>query len=93
MPSNFLPACASRAVAIAALLAFPAFARAADDAPGCAVGVVKCPKKPVSWEMCNKNDLLDFYVPGLPTTGDRSSVARDASALKVSSPDKTHYVL
>ncbi|MFI4969513.1 MAG: LPS-assembly protein LptD [Lysobacterales bacterium] len=63
------------------------------DAPGCPVGVVKCAKKPVSWEMCSKNDLLDFYVPGLPTEGDRSSVPRDASALKVSSPDKTHYVL
>lgn len=55
--------------------------------------MLKCPKKPVSWEMCGKNDLLDFYVSGLPTTGDRKSVARDASALKVTSPDNTHYVL
>ncbi|HEY0180312.1 MAG TPA: LPS-assembly protein LptD, partial [Dokdonella sp.] len=68
-------------------------APAADDAPACPVGVFKCPKKPPSWELCKKNDLLDFYVPGLPTDGDRSLVPKDASALKVSSPDKTHYVL
>lgn len=63
------------------------------DAPNCPVGVFKCPQKPISWEMCSKSDLLDFYVPDLPTTGDRSSVPRDASALKVTSPDKSHYVL
>ncbi len=63
------------------------------DAPDCPVGVFKCPPKPETWGMCGKNDLLDFYVPGLPTTGDRASVPRDASALKVTTPDKTHYVL
>ncbi|MFC5488338.1 LPS-assembly protein LptD [Dokdonella soli] len=94
MPSIPLTARRRRSLALAILLALPAAAHADDnDAPGCPVGVVKCPKKSVSWEMCRKNDLLDFYVPGLPTEGDRSSVPRDASAQKVSSPDKSHYVL
>ncbi|MEP7096528.1 MAG: LPS assembly protein LptD [Dokdonella sp.] len=87
------PANRRRSLALAILLALPVAAFAADGAPDCPVGTLKCPKKPVSWEMCGKNDLLDFYVPGLPITGERKSVARDASALKVTSPDKTHYVL
>jgi len=78
---------------LALLYVLPTLAQADDDAPACPIGTFKCKKKPVSWEMCKKNDLLDFYVPGLPTDGDRSTVARDASALKVQSPDKTHYVL
>ena len=77
----------------AASMAHAAADAAAGDAPACPVGVFKCPKKPVSFELCGKNDLLDFYVPNLPVTGDRSSAPRDASALKVSSPDKTHYVM
>jgi len=87
------PACRRSCLALALLLALPAVAQADDDAPSCPVGVFKCPKKPISWEMCKKNDLLDFYVPGLPTEGDRGSVAKDASALNVQSTDKTHYVL
>ncbi|MEO6690333.1 MAG: LPS assembly protein LptD [Dokdonella sp.] len=71
----------------------PAAQAADDDAPACAAGVLKCPKKPVSFDMCGKNDLLDFYVPGLPTEGDRSKSPRDASAAKVTSPDKVHYTL
>ena len=83
-----------RLLASTILLALCATAHAKDDsAPDCPVGVFKCPKKPVSWEMCGKNDLLDFYVASLPTTGDRAAAVRDASALKVSTPDKTHYVL
>ena len=41
--------------------------------------------------MCKRNDLLDFYMPGLPTEGDRSSVASDLSARKVEASDSTHY--
>lgn len=74
-------------------LALPAAHAADGETPACPAGVLKCPKKPVSFEMCGKNDLLDFYVPGLPTEGDRSKAPRDASALKVSSPDDAHYVL
>jgi LPS-assembly protein len=85
------------ALAISNILLFIALAPAAHaadhDTPACPAGALKCPKKPVSWEMCGKNDLLDFYVAGLPTEGDRSKAPRDASALKVSSPDKVHYTL
>ena len=71
-------------------LAGPAFA---DDASqSCPLGVIKCPKKPVDWSMCKKNDLLDFYVSGLPTEGDRESVNANANANAVSSTDAKHYL-
>ncbi|HEY6940189.1 LPS-assembly protein LptD [Dokdonella sp.] len=82
-----------RHLALAILLALAFTPAHAEDAPACPAGTLKCPKKPVDWGMCGKNDLLDFYVPGLPTTGDRSAAPRDASALKVSTTDKNHYVL
>ncbi|HZP66961.1 MAG TPA: LPS assembly protein LptD [Rudaea sp.] len=61
----------------------------------CPVGVLKCPKKSKKDEyaMCKRNDLLDFYTPGLPTEGDRSTAPSDLSARKVSSTDRTHYKL
>lgn len=64
-----------------------------EDAPNCPAGVLKCPRKPVEWGMCSKNDLLDFYSPDLPTEGDRASAPRTATALKVTTPDKSRYVL
>lgn len=82
-----------RHLALAILLALPFATARADEAPSCPAGMLKCPKKPIDWGMCGKNDLLEFYIPGLPTTGDRSAAPRDASALKVSSADKAHYVL
>lgn len=90
---NPAPAYRRRCLALALLLVLPAIAQADDDAPNCPVGVFKCPSRPPSFEMCSKSDLLDFYIPGLPTEGDRSAVPRDASALKVLTPDKSHYVL
>jgi LPS-assembly protein len=76
------------------LIGFSASVHAAEPSDTeCQIGVLKCPKKPVSWEMCGKNDLLDFYVAGLPTEGERSKAPRDAEALKVSSPDDAHFVL
>ncbi len=59
----------------------------------CPLGMVKCPKKPDDFSMCKKSDLLDFYVPGLPVTGDRASTPADFSAVKVESGDVHHYVL
>ena len=90
-----LPAPARRHLALAILLALPfAAAHAAGDADAaCPAGLIKCPKKPLDWGLCGKNDLLDFYVPGLPTEGERSKAPRDASAEKVSSADRNHYVL
>lgn len=103
VPVQPLPAAVRRRrrLALAVILALPAVSEGADvaadavssDAPNCPVGVFKCPSRPLNWDMCKKSDLLDFYVPGLPTEGDRSSVPREATAQKVHSPDKTHYVL
>ena len=66
----------------------------ADDAPGpsCPLGVIKCPKRPVDWSMCHKNDLMDTYVTGLPTEGDRGSVNATSDANRVSSTDAQHYL-
>ena len=63
------------------------------DGPACPVGVFKCPPKPPNWGMCGRNDLFDFYEPGLPVTGDRASAPRNLAADKVSSPDASHYAL
>jgi LPS-assembly protein len=60
--------------------------------PTCALGVLKCPKRKVDFSMCTKNDLLDTYVPGLPTDGDRSLVKAVANANRVSSSDAQHYL-
>ncbi|HET6546106.1 MAG TPA: LPS assembly protein LptD [Rhodanobacteraceae bacterium] len=83
-----------RLLALIAPIALAATAHADEvAAPSCPIGMVKCPKKPTDWSMCGKNDLLDFYVTGLPTTGDRAGTPADFSAIKVESGDKDHYVL
>ena len=66
-----------------------------EASPACPVGVLKCPKKSkkTQYAACKRNDLLDFFVSGLPTEGDRSTVASDMSARKVTSTDSTHYKL
>ena len=95
MPSKPRPCPPRRCLALAVLLALPALAPAADDdaAAQCQIGVLKCAKKPTDWGMCGKNDLLDFYVAGLPVEGDRNAAERSINALKVSSTDKNHYTL
>ena len=49
------------------------------DAPLCPVGVLKCPKPRHADEfaLCKRNDLLDFYRPGLPAAGDRNAAPTD----------------
>lgn len=87
------PRTARRLAPALALLLAAGFAHAEDaPAPSCPLGVLKCPKKPVDWSMCRKNDLLDFYVGGLPTEGDRASVEATANANAVSSTDAKHYL-
>ncbi|MGA9828217.1 MAG: LPS assembly protein LptD [Rhodanobacteraceae bacterium] len=83
-----------RHVVLAGLIALSAPAHADEAvAPTCRLGMVKCAKRPDDFSMCKKNDLLDFYVPGLPTTGDRGSTPADFSAVKVQSGDAHGYVL
>ncbi len=82
-------------LALSLSLVHLAFATDEDATPTCPVGVLKCPKKAKKdlYALCKRNDLLDFFVPGLPTEGDRSKVASDLSARKVSATDRTHYKL
>lgn len=70
-------------------------ARAQSAMPACPVGVLICPKpaKAETFALCKRNALLDFYTPGLPTTGERTAIASDVSAQKISSTDSTHYLL
>jgi LPS-assembly protein len=78
------------------LPAAPAFAvdapaaSAADTAPACPVGVLVCPKAKVSYAGCKRNDLLDFYTPGLPPAGDRASAPTDLVGHKFTQTDRTH---
>ncbi len=59
----------------------------------CPVGVLICPKHRTNFDGCKKNDMLDFFVSGLPTEGDRSKAPTDVSATRVQSTDQTHYRL
>ncbi|MGH8174150.1 MAG: LPS-assembly protein LptD, partial [Rhodanobacteraceae bacterium] len=90
-----IPLAMRLAAALCCLLVLCATAQAEEDAamaPSCPLGVLKCPKRPLDWSQCTKNDLLDFYVAGLPTDGDRESVAANASAQAVQSTDEQHYL-
>ena len=62
----------------------------AEAAPLCPVGVLNCPKPKVSFAACKRNDLLDFFTPGLPPAGDRSAAPTDLVGRKVTQTDKTH---
>jgi LPS-assembly protein len=64
-----------------------------DIAPVCPVGVLRCPKRTDPYAKCKRNDLLDFFTPGLPPAGDRSKAPYDAIADKVSRKDDTHEQL
>jgi len=61
-----------------------------DVAPACPVGVLVCPKPKVNYAACKRNDLFDFYTPGLPGAGDRSAAPTNLVARKVIQADKTH---
>ena len=68
-------------------------ASAGNETVLCPVGVLICPKHKVDFVGCKKNDMLDFFVPGLPTEGDRSQTPADVEAQRITSPDRTHYTL
>ncbi|TLY49721.1 MAG: LPS assembly protein LptD, partial [Gammaproteobacteria bacterium] len=61
--------------------------------PVCPVGVVRCPKPVDQFARCKRNDLLDFFTPGLPPAGDRSKAQTTADADKVTRTDTTHDLL
>jgi LPS-assembly protein len=61
-----------------------------DVPPICPVGVLVCPKPKNKYVGCKRNDLLDFYTPGLPGAGDRAQAPTDVVARKVTQADATH---
>ena len=81
-----------RLLALALSLACAHIAWADDANPTCPVGVLKCakPKKADEFALCKRNDLLDFYRPGLPTTGDRATAKTDINSYMVSSTASSH---
>ncbi len=58
--------------------------------PACPVGVVRCPKPTDPFARCKRNDLFDFFVPGLPPAGDRSKAQTIADANRVTWLDNSH---
>lgn len=59
----------------------------------CPLGAFTCPKNKNDFSLCKKNDLLDFYVPGLPSTGDASQSPSDVQADTLKSPDSNVFHL
>ncbi len=83
-----------RALAFAiALAAAPGMALAQSGANVCPLGAFTCPVVKHDFALCKKNDLLDFYVPGLPTTGNRATSPSQAYGDRVSSPDSNIFHL
>ena len=83
------------ALALAAALVHAAHAADSEPPIACPVGVLQCPKKGSEhrYALCKRNDLLDFYVPGLPHEGDRAAAPTDITSNRVQSTDRTHYRL
>lgn len=83
-----------RALAFAlALAAAPGMALGQTRADVCPLGAFTCPVAKDNFALCRKNDLLDFYVAGLPTEGDRASTPVQVQGDRFSSPDSTVFHL
>ena len=83
-----------RALSIAVLLclAAPALAQEASKAV-CPLGAFTCPRNHNDFSLCHKNDLLDFYVPGLPTEGNRALAPERVNGDRLESPDSNVFHL
>lgn len=93
MPRRIKPL-TPRALAFAiTLAAAPGMALAQNSAHVCPLGAFVCPVATESFALCRKNDLLDFYKPGLPTTGDREVASPQVYGDRFSSPDSNVYHL
>lgn len=83
-----------RALAFAiTLAAAPGMALAQSNPEVCALGAFACPVVKDNFALCRKNDLLDFYVPGLPSTGNRAASPAQVSGDSFTSPDSVTYHL
>ncbi|HET9836218.1 MAG TPA: putative LPS assembly protein LptD, partial [Rhodanobacteraceae bacterium] len=90
-PTPLTPRALAFAIALAVLPATAAVAQTAKLV--CPLGAFTCPSNRNDFSLCKKNDLLDFYVPGLPTTGDTSQAVSDMQADRLESPDSNVFHL
>jgi LPS-assembly protein len=74
-----------------ALATAPGMAMAQATAKVCPLGAFVCPVVQNGFALCKKNDLLNFYVPGLPTTGDRDATPAQVTGDHFSSPDSNVF--
>lgn len=83
-----------RALAFAITLAVaPGMALAQGSADTCPLGAFTCPVVKNDFALCRKNDLLNFYEPGLPTTGNREASPAQVYGDRFSSPDSNLFHL
>ena len=76
-----------------ALAAAPGMALAQNGADVCPLGAFTCPVVKNDFALCRKNDLLDFYEPGLPTEGNRAASPAQVYGDRFSSPDSNLFHL
>src|SRR5690348_2914576 len=83
-----------RALAFAITLAVaPGLALAQSSAETCPLGAFTCPVVNSDLALCKKNDLLNFYEPGLPTEGNREASPAQVYGDHFSSPDSNIFHL
>jgi LPS-assembly protein len=83
-----------RILAFAIVLAVaPGMALAQTGADVCPLGAFTCPVASNGFALCRKNDLLDFYQPGLPTSGNREAAPAQVHGERFSSPDSNVFHL
>jgi len=83
-----------RALAFAITLAVaPGMALAQGSADTCPLGAFTCPVVKNDFALCRKNDLLNFYEPGLPTEGNREASPAQVYGDHFSSPDSNLFHL
>jgi LPS-assembly protein len=83
-----------RALAFAiTLVVAPGIALAQGSADVCPLGAFTCPVVKNDFALCRKNDLLNFYEPGLPTEGNREASPAQVYGDRFSSPDSNLFHL
>ncbi|MEO8011129.1 MAG: LPS assembly protein LptD [Dokdonella sp.] len=79
---------------IGAALMFGSGAAIGATAPlACPIGTLVCAQAAIDWSMCPKNDLLDFYVAGLPYNGERGDADTEVKGQQSRSADGITYTL
>ncbi|HEX7324739.1 MAG TPA: LPS assembly protein LptD [Rhodanobacteraceae bacterium] len=80
-------------LAIGLAAAAPGVALAQANGPICQLGALACPVVKNGFALCKQNDLLKFYVPNLPTTGNRAEAPAQVYGDRFSSPDSNIFHL